>query len=254
MGKVNSVDSPCATIATSANLSLVQASFIAYYYGQHTLSSVNQPCGTLRTKDTGQIVTPQFWIDRQFGQGGGKTSSVDDPIGTLPAVPKANLASAWILSPHFDNKGNSIDEPMPVITANKKHHCLMFPQWGVNCSHSIDKPSPVLPAQMDKMCPYIIQADQTGAPVAVIVYDEDSVAMKKIKQFMAAYGIVDIKMRMLRIKELKKITGFHEDYVLKGTQQEQKKYIGNAVPVLLAKAIIENFANSLKAFDIRKTA
>jgi DNA (cytosine-5)-methyltransferase 1 len=291
MGKVNSVDSPCATITTVANLSLVQsfmmkynstnlktgkhippsvdapspalstqdrlglvnASFIAYYYTQTTLSSTDDPCNTLRTKDTGQVVMPQFWIDRQFGQGGGKLSSIDDPIGTLPAVPKANLASAWILSPHFDNKGNSIDEPMPVITANKKHHCLMFPQWGTNCSHSIDRPSPVLPARMDKMCPYIIQADQTGEPIAIIVYDDDTEAMKKIKQFMAAYGIVDIKMRMLRIKELKKITGFNEDYILVGTQQQAKKYIGNAVPVLLAKAIIEGFAKMLHE-PIRKIA
>jgi len=291
MGKVNSVDSPCATITTVANLSLVQsfmmkynstnlktgkhippsvdapspalstqdrlglvnASFIAYYYTQTTLSSTDDPCNTLRTKDTGQVVMPQFWIDRQFGQGGGKLSSIDDPIGTLPAVPKANLASAWILSPHFNNKGTSVDDPMPVITANKKHHCLMFPQWGTNCSHSIEKPSPVLPARMDKMCPYIIQADQTGEPIAIVVYDDELDVMKRIKQFMAAYGIVDIKMRMLRIKELKKITGFNEDYILVGTQQQAKKYIGNAVPVLLAKAIIEGFAKMLHE-PIRKIA
>ena len=90
-------------------------------------------------------------------------------------------------------------------------------------------------------------------PVAIAVYDDDSEVTKKIKTFMAAFGIIDIKMRMLRIKELKKITGFGEDYILKGTQQEQKKYIGNAVPVLLAKAIIESFANQIEQ-PIRKTA
>lgn len=129
----------------------------------------------------------------------------------------------------------------------------MFPQWGINCGHSIEKPSPVLPARMDKMCPYIIQADESGIPIAIAVYDDDSEVTKKIKTFMAAFGIIDIKMRMLRIKELKKITGFGEDYILKGTQQEQKKYIGNAVPVLLAKAIIESFANQIEQ-PIRKTA
>lgn len=70
---------------------------------------------------------------------------------------------------------------------------------------------------------------------------------------MAAYGIVDIKMRMLRIKELKLITGFDENYVLKGTQQEAKKHIGNAVPVLLAQAIIESFAEMLSS-PIKKAA
>jgi DNA (cytosine-5)-methyltransferase 1 len=240
-----SIDDPCPTISTQGRLGIINASFIAYYYGQITLSSVQDPCNTLRTKDTGQVIQPQFWIDRQFGNGGGKMSSIDEPIGTLPSVPKANLASAWILSPHFDNKGSSIEEPMKTITANRKHHCLMFPQWGLQCSHSIEKPSPVLPARMDKMYPYVIQADETGIPFAIALFDNDSEATKKIKIFMAAYGIVDIKMRMLRIKELKLITGFDENYVLKGTQQDQKKYIGNAVPVLLAKAIIECFAHSI---------
>lgn len=248
-----SVEDPSPALSTQDRLGLVNTQFIAYYYGQTTLSSVNDPCNTLRTKDTGQVVTPQFWIDRQFGQGGGKMSSIEEPIGALPSVPKANLASAWILSPHFDNSGNSIEEPAPTITANRKHHCLMFPQWGMNCSHSIDKPSPVLPARMDKMCPYIIQADETGIPIAIAVFDDDSEVVKKIKTFMAAYGIIDIKMRMLRIKELKKITGFSEDYVLRGTQQEQKKYIGNAVPVLLAKAIIEGFADAINE-PIKKVA
>lgn len=63
--------------------------------------------------------------------------------------------------------------------------------------------------------------------------------MVRIKEFMAMYGIIDIMMRMLRIPELKKIMGFPEDYVLMGTQAEQKKYIGNAVEVHMATAIVE---------------
>jgi len=123
-----SIDDPCPTISTQDRIGIVNAEFIAYYYGQITLSSVNDPCNTIRTKDTGQVIIPKFWIDRQFGQGGGKNSSIDEPIGTLPAVPKANLVSAWMLSPHFNNKGSSIDGPAPTITANRKHNYLMFPQ------------------------------------------------------------------------------------------------------------------------------
>ena len=62
--------------------------------------------------------------------------------------------------------------------------------------------------------------------------------MVKIKEFMAMYGIVDIKMRMLQLMELKRIQGFPEDYVLSGTQTEQKKQIGNAVEVHQATALI----------------
>lgn len=62
---------------------------------------------------------------------------------------------------------------------------------------------------------------------------------------MAAYGIVDIKMRMLNIAELKRIMGFPDTYVLIGTQGEQKKYIGNAVEVGLARVLCEELCSSV---------
>ena len=61
----------------------------------------------------------------------------------------------------------------------------------------------------------------------------------KIKEFMAMYGIVDICMRMLKVDELKRIMGFPSDYILIGTQSEQKKYIGNAVEVNMSTALCE---------------
>lgn len=70
----------------------------------------------------------------------------------------------------------------------------------------------------------------------------------KIKEFMALYGIVDIKMRMLNIPELKKIMGFPEDYVLVGTQAEQKKFIGNAVEVTIARRWCEALCAKLKEY------
>lgn len=56
---------------------------------------------------------------------------------------------------------------------------------------------------------------------------------------MRVLGISDIKMRMFRIKELLKVQDFSDDYVLVGTQAEQKKYIGNAVPVGLVYNLIK---------------
>lgn len=69
--------------------------------------------------------------------------------------------------------------------------------------------------------------------------DADSPAMAKIREFMALYGIADIRMRMLRITELKRIMGFPADYVLVGTQADQKKFIGNAVEVNMARVLCE---------------
>jgi DNA (cytosine-5)-methyltransferase 1 len=55
-------------------------------------------------------------------------------------------------------------------------------------------------------------------------------------------------MRMLKIPELLKIQGFPENYKLKGTKTEQKKYIGNAVVPLVAKAIIKEKSNVLQEY------
>ena len=53
------------------------------------------------------------------------------------------------------------------------------------------------------------------------------------------YGIIDIKMRMLKIIELLLIMGFPADYELIGTQADQKKFIGNAVECTQSKVLAE---------------
>lgn len=72
---------------------------------------------------------------------------------------------------------------------------------------------------------------------------DDSETMQAIKVFMAAHGIIDIKMRMLKISEMKMITGLPVGYVLYGTDTEKKKFIGNAVPTYTVKAMVEAYNN-----------
>ena len=62
---------------------------------------------------------------------------------------------------------------------------------------------------------------------------------------LRAVRYVDVTMRMLRISEMKRIQGFGDDYVLVGTQEEQKKYLGNAVVTQVATAMCEALARAL---------
>jgi DNA (cytosine-5)-methyltransferase 1 len=71
---------------------------------------------------------------------------------------------------------------------------------------------------------------------------------RKIKEFMAAYSIIDVKMRMLNIRELKRIMGFPEDYTLIGSQADQKKFIGNAVEVNMSRVLCEALAERLSDY------
>lgn len=86
------------------------------------------------------------------------------------------------------------------------------------------------------------------------IYDTDSPVLVEIKEFMALYGIIDIKMRMLKIPELKQIMGFPKGYILKGTQAEQKKFIGNAVEVKQARKNTEAICKKLREMRLKRTA
>ena len=92
------------------------------------------------------------------------------------------------------------------------------------------------------MPPYLVT---TKEGVGIAIYDDDTPMTRMIKEFMAMYGIVDICMRMLKVGELKRIMGFPEDYVLVGTQSEQKKFIGNAVEVNMSRRLCEALAESV---------
>lgn len=238
-GKVTSLKYPAGAITTSANQSIVRTSMLTSYYGNsNTAQSTDKPCPTITTKDRFSAV----FIDQQFGQG--RPSSVNRPAGSLTAIPKFNLVNCkWLMDTNFKNVGRSIEKPANTILACRKHQYLMNPQFKAKGS-SIDRPCFTLIAKMDKRPPYLISPEPGRVNVQISIWNPPT--MKKIKKFMQVYGIVDIKMRMLKIPELLKIQGFPEGYVLKGTQGDQKKFIGNAVHPLVAKAIAKKNAEVLK--------
>lgn len=235
------INEPCPTILTKDRLSLISPFFMNYYSGGGQHGSINEPCPAVTTVPKQRVVAPIF-IDQQYGNS--KPSSTDKPLGCITANPKYNLVKCcpWIMNTNFGNVGSSIEQPAQTITANRKWHYLMNPQFN-SAGGSVDNPCFTLIARMDKMPPYLI-ATETGR-VAIEIYDTDSPMTRKIKEFMALYGIVDIKMRMLRIPELKKIMGFPEDYTLVGSQADQKKFIGNAVEVNMARVLCEALARKI---------
>ena len=274
-GKYNApgVDEPCPVVATQNRLGVAQVcflskqfsghpesknvsveepagtitcrdhhAFVSAHYGNGFNRSVNEPSATVTTKDRLSLVTPRF-IANEYS-GGGQHTSIDNICPAILTNPKQKLITCkpWIMNTSFSNIGSSIEEPAQTITANRKWHYLMNPQFN-SAGRSVDNPCFTLIARMDKMPPYLV-VTETGR-VAVEIYDTDSPMTRKIKEFMALYGIVDIKMRMLRIPELKKILGFPEDYMLIGTQADQKKFIGNAVEVNMARVLCEALARKI---------
>ena len=208
-----SIDEPCPTVATQNRLGLAKVSFLSKQFSGDPMSknvSVEAPAGAITCKDHHAFISAYY--------GNGTPASLEEPANTVTTNPKFNLVSVdrhYLLNPQYKSPGGSVDKP-----------CF------------------TLIARMDKMPPYLV-ATETGEAV-IEVYSTDSPMTAKIKEFMALYGIVDIKMRMLKVPELKKIMGFPDDYVLVGTQAEQKKYIGNAVEVTIARRWCEALCAKLK--------
>lgn len=283
-----SVDDPCPVISTKDRFACVNPKFLTSYNYKDEPKSINDPCPTLLTKDRLALTIPKFlmnnytgggqhsainkpcpavtqvpkqnlvqchFVDQQFGQS--KPSSVNKPLGALTQNPKYALVKCdkWLMNTNFNNVGSSLDEPAPVITANRKWHYIVDAQYS-RTGQDVDRPCFTLIARMDKTPPYLIEASTEqrdmpsfikiiGDTIIYEIYETDSPKTKEIKEFMALYGLIDIKMRMLRIPELKMIMGFPKGYILKGTQADQKKYIGNAVEVNQARVMCEATASKL---------
>jgi DNA (cytosine-5)-methyltransferase 1 len=231
------IDGPAVTITTKDHHALVNTQFLAAYYGNgDNVSSVDSPCPTVPTKDRFGIINPEYFIDKHYGAS--QNQSIENPAGTLMPNDKHRLVECtpFMMPTNFDNKPRSIEEPAPTITADRHATYIVNPSHGGHCTSS-DAPCPVIVARQDKAPLSVVMVE--GGKVAVEIYDTDTEPMKKIKHFMAMYQLVDIKMRMLRVNELKKIQGFPENYVLAGTQSDQKKFIGNSVVPDVVKAWIE---------------
>lgn len=247
------IDEPCPVVAVQNRLGLVKAQFLSKQFSGDPMSknqSIEQPAGTVTTVDHHAFVTAYY--------GNGYNSSIEDPAPTVTTKDRLSIVNCQFLANEYSGGGqlSSLDQPNPAVLTRPKQQLvscsvcgdsiatkfLMNPQYQ-SPGGSIDNPCFTLIARMDKMPPYLVTTEQ--GELAIAITEKDTPMSRKIKQFMAAYGIIDIRMRMLKIIELKRIMGFPEDYILVGTQAEQKKYIGNAVEVNMSRVLCEALSRRL---------
>lgn len=156
---------------------------------------------------------------------------------------QTTVAPVWIPDP--EQKGTLYRKWVEEVCARGyrfDHHAFVSAYYGNGYNSSIDNPAPTLTTK-DRF--QVVRPFFEGHCIAWAVRADDTPAMRRIKEFCALYGIVDVTMRMLRISEMKRIQGFGDDYVLVGTQEEQKKYLGNAVVTQVATAMCEALAGAL---------
>ena len=250
-----SLDAPCPTVATQNRLALAQVSFLSKQYGGHPYSknvSVDGPAGTVTARDHHMFVSVHY--------GNGYNVALDRPAPTVTTKDKLSLVGVTpFIANEYSGGGqlSSVEGVCPAVLTNPKQklvsvsHFLLNPQFS-SAGSSIDSPCFTLIARMDKRPPSFVSVKHGALDIAI--YDTDSPMTIKIKEFMRLYSIIDISMRMLMVDELKLIMGFPEDYTLIGTQAEQKKFIGNAVEVSIARALCEALCKEIKKYYEKKVA
>lgn len=209
-----SADEPYPTVTTQNRLGVANIRFLTKYFSGSPSGKnipVDGPAGTVTTSDHHALVTPLpaaggriAFLDMQYGHPA--PASTESPAGTVTTNPKHRLVTChWIMNPQFRSAGGNVDGPCFTLIANP-----------------------------NKRPPYLMKNEEGDVPS---LSESDSPATREIKEFMRAYGIADIKIRMLRVYELKRIMGFGDGYILKGNQKQQKKFIGNAVETHMAAAL-----------------
>jgi len=236
-----SMDGPLNTIPTNNRFGIVKPEFMVKYHGNgDNILTVEGPSSTLTTKDRIGVV----WLDKYY-RGKHNHQSVDSPAGTVMTNDKHSKIQCFLFNHNYNNGASDVENPAPTLLASRKHYYILNPQYSSK-GNDLNRPCFTLIARMDKMPPYLMEADKGAGQSIIIIYDNDCKTMKNIKLFMAAHGICDIKMRMLKVLELLRIQGFGDQYILKGTQTDQKRFIGNSVEVNLAKCKVAIRISTLK--------
>ena len=243
------IDEPCPTVATQNRLGIAKVQFLSKQFSGDPMSKnigIDGPAGALTTKDHHAFITAFY--------GNGSNHPIDEPAPTITTKDRFGIVTSHFLANEYSGGGqiSDIEKPNPAVLTTPKQKLvsadrfLMNPQYQ-SVGGDIDKPCFTLIARMDKMPPYLVSTEKG---LGIKIYDTDSPATVRIKEFMALYNIIDIKMRMLSVDELKRIMGFPDNYVLVGTQAEQKKYIGNAVEVNMSRVLCQALCQALsEKFD-----
>lgn len=205
--KCISIDGPAGTITCKDH-----HSFVTVYNGNGNNVSIDEPAPTVITKDRLALVNVARFLDQQYGQS--LPASIENPCGAITTDPKQNLVNVYLMNPQYN--------------------------WPM---YKIDRPCPTIIARQDKRPMYAVFTESGSSFLQETQSDSDT--MKELKHFCRENGIVDIKMRMLRIDELLLIMGFPKDYKLLGTKNENKKYIGNAVECGMARQLCETLYNRI---------
>jgi DNA (cytosine-5)-methyltransferase 1 len=225
---------------------------------------IRNPLNTITTAKGGEftLVTP-FMVQAGHGEGNDKTKrwgmgakDVQSPLGTIVANGGGqSLATAFLSQMKFDAIGRDLNDPVPTITSggNSKRDAGAAHSLALITSHLLEYQPSQEDEVIDKalrvsafLVSYYCTDNMSGMnePLPTIT-TKDRLALVTVVYKGTPYLIVDIKLRMLKPKELYSAQGFRKDYIFthghdgrKFSVADQVRMVGNSVSPNTAAALI----------------
>lgn len=199
--------------------------------GQSEPRAGDQPIQTITAKGDTALVTA-FLAQANGGFNATHSRAADEPISTVTNTgSQQQLATAQLVTLRNNCVGSAADEPLSTISAGGEHHAL------VSCTLSPEVEEGALRVAAFLMH-YYSEGGQWSAldqPLNTIT-TKDRLALVTVWVAGDPYVIVDIKLRMLKPRELYRAQGFPLSYVIERghdgrrfNKSEQVHMCGNSV-------------------------
>lgn len=182
--------------------------------GTRAVRSSADPLSTVTTENRHALVSA-FLAKHYSGVIG---QPCDRPLGTVTAVDHHSLVAASLTMLRRNADGRTVELPLPTVTAGGQHHAL--------CA-----------AFLTSYYSSGGTASDVGAPVPAIVAKARH-GLVTVDIDGTTYALTDIRLRMLKPRELARAMGFPDTYITRGTTAQQIARIGNAVCPPVAEAIV----------------
>jgi DNA (cytosine-5)-methyltransferase 1 len=212
------LDEPLPTItAGGTHLGLCEP----FVLGQQSCSaarSLDERIPTVATAGAISLVEPVLLKVTHGAEDDGRPRSLDNPLPTLTTKNGIGLAEGFIV-PFFGERdgqkprSHSLDDPLPCVTSHGAGGLVepyLTKYYGTGGAASLDEPLDTVTTK-DRFG--LVQPEWNG------------------------YRL-DIRFRMLQPHELAAASTFPKSYPFTGTKSEVVKQIGNAVPPMMAKALL----------------
>jgi DNA (cytosine-5)-methyltransferase 1 len=229
------VGEPVPTVPCSNMYGLAEAFVLATgHKGRNR--TVGEPLMTVVTKAEHCLVEPLV-LNKMNGT---RMRTVDEPVPTVTAVEGHGLLEPLLLHKMNGNRMRPVSEPVPTVTTGGSHgllEALILHQMSPGRTRTVGEPVPTVTTTGAHalILPYYGQGQAKGADVPLA-----TVTTKDRFALLEAFPcLLDIRFRMLQPRELAGAQSFPDGYEFSGTKSDQVRQIGNAVPPVFARALVE---------------